>query len=159
MIFMLGISVNMSAFSIACCFDGYWSEWFDCGTNTKIKGGYSGFILYTTSDGPWNYSFKFTIDNYRIPEAKQRKKDAKNGMWYEFSGTVEYYICDDFPTLYSVFKRYKAPKFVPKEREDGRPTKKVTSKATIKIEAFKDRPSTYNIWFDNVGVGFGDVSF
>lgn len=159
MMFLLGISLNMSAISIACCFDGYWSEWQDCGNSCKIKGGYSGFIFYSSSDGPWNYLFKFTIDNFRMPEAKQRKKDAKNGVWYEYTGTVEYYICDDYPTMYSVFKEAKKPKFVPKDRADGRPTKKVTSKATIKIAAFKDRPNTYNIWFDNVGVAFSDISF
>lgn len=153
LIILLGISINMSAISLACSFDGYWSEWIDCGNGISIKGSYSGFIFYEPSEGPWNWLFKFSVDNFKLPDAKQRKKDAKNGVWYEFSGSVEYYICDDYPTIYNVFKKNKSPKFVAKEQKDGRPTKKITSKATIKIAAFKDRPNTYNIFFDNVGLG------
>ena len=43
--------------------------------------------------------------------------------------------------------------FAPAKLKNGRPTKKITSKATIKIKAFKDLPRTYNIFFDNVGLG------
>ena len=84
---------------------------------------------------------------------EQRKSDYKLGIWYEFTGTVEYYICDDYPTIYDSFKSSKRASFINPQNPDGRPTKKVTSKAKIKIAAFKDHPVCYNIWFDNVGLG------
>ena len=51
--------------------------------------------------------------------------------------------------------------FAPAKLDNGRPTKKVTKKATIKIAPFKDRPQTYNIWFENVGfaINLNDTYF
>ena len=149
--------VTVNAFSqderIYTCsyFDGYWSDWYL--TAASIKGDYSGFIVYLSSEGPWNYRFKFTINNMAFPNKKQRKKDIKNGNYYVFSGTVEYYISDDEPSVLENFRRNRGPYFVPAKLANGRPTKKITSKATIKIAPFKDLPRTYNIFFDNVGFG------
>ena len=132
-------------------FDGYWGNWNT--SSFEIRGSYSGFMFYNETQGPWDCYFKFSIDNYRLPDSKQRKKDYKLGIWYEFTGTVEYYICDDYPTIYDLFKSSRRATFVNPQNPDGRPTKKVTSKAIIKIAAFKDYPVCYNIWFDNVGLG------
>lgn len=132
-------------------FDGYWGDWKT--SLFKIRGSYRGFMFYDETQGPWDCYFKFSIDNYRLPDSKQRKSDYKLGIWYEFTGTVEYYICDDYPTIYDSFKSSKRASFINPQNPDGRPTKKVTSKAIIKIAAFKDYPVCYNIWFDNVGLG------
>jgi hypothetical protein len=134
-------------------FDGYWSNWASLGTGTKIKGNYDGFILYLDNEGPWEYRFKFTVNNMVFPSKKQRKNDIKNDTWYEFTGTVEYYITDDYPSILSIFRTQKGLMFAPAKLKNGRPTKKITSRAKIKIAAFKDLPEAYNIWFDNVGVG------
>ncbi len=148
------VSFNSSA-QIYCSgyFDGYWSDWKSMGTGTKIKGGYDGFIIYLDKEGPWNYRFKFTIDNYNVPDKKQRKKDIKEDRWYVFSGTVEYYVTDKYPTILSIFRESKGPMLAPAKLDNGKPTRKITSKATIKIAAFKKSPQIYNIWFDNVGLG------
>lgn len=58
--------------SFAAYFDGYWSSWVPA--DAKIKGDYDGFIIYSESEGPWNYRFKFIVDNFKIPNKKQRKK-------------------------------------------------------------------------------------
>lgn len=138
---------------LAVHFDNYWSDWrYADADYLKIEGSYSGFILYTKEDGPWNYRFKFTIDRYVNPDKKTKKKHRKENLWYTYTGTVEYYICDDYPSIYDVFSRHKAASFVPKVLESGRPTKKITSRATIKIAPYKNNPRTYNIWFDNVGL-------
>ena len=71
--------------------------------------------------------------------------------WYEYSGTVEYYISDDDPSVLAMFRKKKGVYFIASTLKNGRPTKKITSKATIKIAPFKDLPNTYNIWFDGVG--------
>ena len=134
-------------------FDGYWSEWNNIGLGGKIKGNYDGFIIYLDSEGPWEYRFKFTIDNMAFPNKKQRNKDIKNGNYYVFSGTVEYYISDDEPSALENFRKKRGPYFVPAKLPNGRPTKKITSKATIKIAPFKNLPETYNIHFDKVGFG------
>ena len=54
-------------------FDGYWAQWFDA-NNAQIYGNYEGFVIHTKEEGPWNYRFKFTIDNFNVPDKKQRKK-------------------------------------------------------------------------------------
>ena len=133
-------------------FDGYWAQWFDA-NNAQIYGNYEGFVIHTKEEGPWNYRFKFTIDKFNVPDKKQRKKDIKENKWYVFSGTVEYYISDDNPSALENFRKNRGPSFIPAKLQNGRPTKKITSKATIKVAAFKDLPRVYNIWYDNVGLG------
>lgn len=133
-------------------FDGYWSSWVDV-SDVQIYGNYEGFILYNKSEGPWDYRFKFTIDNFKVPNKKQRKKDIKSDTFYTFSGTVEYYISDDNPSVLFNFRNRKGPCFIGSKLDNGRPTKKITSKATIKVAPFKDVPTTYNIWFDGVALG------
>lgn len=146
------VTLNSSAqLTGACYFDGYWSQWHSFGSGTKIKGNYDGFIIYLDKEGPWEYRFKFTINNLKFPNKKQRKKDIKADKWYEFTGTVEYYITDKYLSVLSIFRDAKKPLFAPAKLDSGRPTKKITSNATIKIAPFKDVPKVYNIWFDNVG--------
>lgn len=149
---LLCASISSSAqIKSAAYFDGYWTSW---GTtnDTAIYGSYEGFIVHPKSDGPWDYPFKFTINNFYVPNKKQRKKDIKSKKWYSFSGTVEYYISDDFPSALHAFRTYKRPYFVKAKLPNGRPTKKIKSRATIKVAAFKDVPTVYNIYYDNVGL-------
>ena len=149
---LLCVSFNSEAQVRACGhFDGYWSDWVNL--DAEIKGNYDGFIIYLPKEGPWEYRFKFNINNMQFPSKKQRKQDIKNDKWYEFSGTVEYYITDNYPTIIQLFRAAKGPMFAPAKLDNGRPTKKVTKRATIKIAPFKDRPKTYYIWFENVGFG------
>lgn len=152
LLFMATNAFSQDSHIYTCAyFDGYWSDWEI--TAASIKGDYNGFIIYLSSEGPWNYRFKFTVDNMTFPDKKQRKKDIKNGNFYVFSGTVEYYISDDEPSVLENFRRNRGPYFVPAKLANGRPTKKITSKATIKISPFKNLPRNYNIFFDNVGFG------
>lgn len=156
---LVGISnISSQSISTCCFFDSYWSKW-EPEPTTKVKGDYDGFIVYDDADGPWDYYFKFTIDSFTPTSKKQRQKDAKEKktVWYEYQGTVEYYV----PlgenlrpyTAYDLFKYAKKATFWPKERknETDPPVKKVISKARVKIETYKKFPTCYNIYFDNVG--------
>mgnify|MGYP003419459575 FL=1 len=150
--FLLCVTLNSVAqVKGSAYFDGYWSKWEYLGSNVELEGGYRGFIIYLEEEGPWHYRFKFTINNFQVPNKKQRKKDIKLDKWYEYSGTVEYYISDDDPSVLAIFRKKKGVYFIASTLKNGRPTKKITSKATIKIAPFKDLPNTYNIWFDGVG--------
>lgn len=144
--------------------DGYWGEWrADYSCKIRVQGGYSGFIIYDASEGPWDYFFKFTISNYVEPDINTKLRNYQNKTWYEYKGNVEYYICDDYPTIYKAFKSAGQARFVSRTLESGRPTKKITSPATIKIEPYAPggTPKVYNIWFDNVGfaIDLNDLKF
>ena len=150
--------------SLSAYFDGYWSEWkhdSSYSPTAKIHGNYSGFIIYLVSEGPWEYRFKFTIDNMNFPDKKQRKKDMKADKWYEFTGTVEYYVGNQNSTALSIFRQVKGPNLYPRVLSSGLPAKKITSRATIRIAAFKDLPKVYNIYYDNVGlaISLGTIYF
>ncbi len=149
------VSINSNAqtdMKVCGYFDGFWSNWMAAG-GVEINGNYDGFIIYLPKEGPWEYRFKFKINNMTFPDKKQRKKDIKANKWYQFSGTVEYYISDDYLSAIELFRSNKGPKFLAAKQQSGRPTKKITSKATIKIAAFKDYPKVYNIFYDKVGFG------
>ena len=153
-VFVTLLSVSMSAqIGFAAYFDGYWSDWKSYSQDKwSIRGSYAGFIIYQKESGPWEPWFKFTINNFYMPDAKTRKWNVKYRQWYEFTGTVEYYICDDYLSAYELFKTMRGASLVPPNLPDGRPTKKVTSQAKIKIAPYKDHPTVYNIWYDNVGL-------
>ena len=63
-------------------------------------------------------------------------------------------MCDEHLSAYSLFKSKSGPCFVNETltKDVGRPVKKVVSRATIKISPYKDYPTCYNIWYDNVGL-------
>lgn len=135
-------------------FDGYWSNWQDA-YELSINGSYAGFIIYDNENGPWDPYFKFTIDDFYIPDSSTRKQYLRNNQWYEYTGMVEYMICDQYMTARDMFKSNKGPSFLTEKalKEVGRPGKKVRFQATIKIAPYKDHPKVYNIWYDNVGLG------
>jgi len=145
--------VAQAQISLCAYLDGYWSSW-TTGYGLKIQGNYNGFIIYDENDGPWDPMFKFTINNFYM-DTDSRSRKLQGDRWYEFSGTVEYKICDQYLTAYSLFKDQKGPSFITDRalKEAGRPGKKVTSRATIKIAPYKDHPKVYNIFYDNVGLG------
>ena len=81
---LMSISCTCSAqIKLAGYFDGFWSSWGE-DSRTQVYGNYEGFIIHTQEDGPWNYRFKFEIDNFNVPNKKQRKKTLKkrNGMCF-----------------------------------------------------------------------------
>ena len=147
------VLIASAQISTAAYFDGYWSNWIT--VSSQIRGNYGGFIIYESANGPWEPFFSFSIDDFYILDSKTckelYKEYTKYGEWYEYTGTVEYYICDNTPSIHASFKKNKGPYFVPPTLSNGRPTKKITSTATIKIKPYKKHPKVYNIWFDNVG--------
>ena len=150
---LFAVNVSYGQIKFSCWFDGYWSSWFDGGTEAKITGNYDGFIIHTASEGPWDYRFRFKIDNMKFPNKKQRKKDIKANKNYEFYGTVEYYISDDYPSALENYRKNKRPNFVSARSRNGKPNKKITSKAKILVAPFKNLPEHYSIQFDNVALG------
>lgn len=143
--------------------DGYWGQWRSHTTrygygipNTNeysLYGNYSGFIIYKKGTHPSEYIFKFQADSYSTPDKKAIKYHMKNNVWYEYSGTVEYYVTENYPTITAILKTFEFPYFNCNSGSDGNPCVKRTARATIKIAPYKKRPKCYNIYFDNIGVG------
>ena len=148
---------------------GYWTNW----TTRNVDYGYLGnsnqlrmMVRYNTNTGvlvgmefrdkyanEWDWCFKFEIDNYHRTNKKERKAHMKSNQWYEYSGWVEYYVTDDYPTIEKVLETYKFPLIEP----NGQTSRaKRRARATIKIAPYKKEPECFNIYFDGVGVG---VSF
>lgn len=149
-----------SQISLCAYFDGYWSEW-EKAYGLSFLGNYGSFIIYDKREGPWYPLFKFTINDFYIPDSSTQKRHRRDDVWYEYKGTVEYLICDKFLTAHDLFKSRRGPNFISEKmgQEAGRPTKKVVYEATIKIAPYKGHPTCYNIYYDNVGLGISDVEF
>ena len=141
--------------------DGYWGEWkshttrynyFPPTFEYSLYGGYSGFIIYKKGAHPSEYIFKFEANSYQIPDKKTIKEHYKNNVWYEYSGTVEYYVTESYPTIAAVLRTYGFPYFNCNSGYDGNPCVKRTANATIKIQPYRKHPECYNINFDDVAV-------
>ena len=144
--------------------DGYWGEWkshtiwrysngYPNWNEYKLYGNYSGFCIYKDNSHPSEFIFKFQANSYIAPDKSTIKNHLKNNLWYEYSGIVEYYVTEDYPTIESVLKAFDFPYFNCNSGYNGNPCVKRTAKATIKIAPYRKRPQVYNIYFDNVAVG------
>lgn len=143
--------------------NGYWGQWKSHTTRYgygipnsneySLYGNYSGFIIYKKGDHPSKYIFKFDTYGYRVPDKKERKAHLKSNEWYEYSGSVEYYVTESYPTINAVLNAYEFPYFNCDSGSSGNPCVKRTAQAKIKIAPYKDRPKCYNIYFDNIAVG------
>lgn len=151
------VSDLFSQISVNSYYDGYWGKWLTA-SQCSIRGNYSGFIIYESTDHPSAYFFKFQISNYTIPDAKTLKIYRKNNQWLQFSGTVEYFVSERFQTIADVLRKNHFPSKFDSNKE---PVAKRTTNATIRIAPFKDHPKIYNIWFDGIGVGIdlNDIYF
>ena len=139
--------------------DGYWGQWRSHSSSIDYRynkyslyGGYSGFIIYEKNVHPSEYIFKFQINSYIAPDKKDIKYHMKNNIWYEYSGTVEYYVTERYPTIEAVLREYEFPYFNCNSGSAGNPCVKRATNATIKIMPYKKHPECYNIYFDNVAV-------
>ncbi len=143
-------------------YNGYWGEWkkqYDeyTGSYYKLYGNNSGFIIYHRNSHPSEYVFKFKIDNYTPPSKETIKYHRKNNIWYEYSGSVEYFINNDYPTIKKALSSYNCFPQVENKVENI----KKTARATIKIAPYKKHPTLYNIWFEDVGfaLDLGSIYF
>ena len=151
----------MNTRQICAYFDGYWSEWLSLGDDVIFSGSYSSFVIYQQNEGPWDYFFKVSLDEFKSPDKKSKKKHIKSGEWYEYTGKVEFYISDDNTDIYEIFKKSKRAAFITKKAMGERPVKRIVRNATIRVKPYKRKPQVYNIFFDKVGVGinFGKWQF
>ena len=172
----LGTLTSMSqSKKFCCCYDGYWGNWKSF--SAQMQGNYNGFVLYLPWEHPSNYFFSFDIDNRTPPTKKEVKEHGKKGLWWEYTGTVEYYVCDVYPTIKDCFKQFGRPLMksdlesseyssklsvlrATRIRQQGnfvaRGLTKRTARATIKIAPYSHKflkPMVYNIWFEDVGFG------
>ena len=104
---------------------------------------------------------KDLTENKIIPDKKTIKEHYKSNKWFEYSGTAEYYVTENYPTIAAILKAYDFPHFNSKSGYDGNPCVKRTAKAIIKIAPYKKHPECYNIYFDDVAVAisFDGVHF
>ena len=152
---MILLPVSVCAQSWCFNYKGSWSSWiknkdyfYYHNYDVAIYGNRSGCVL--KANGGIIF-FDFQITNYVAPSKKEIKEHRKSGKWFEYVGTVSYYVNDEYPTAEALAK---ACVFVtPNPRQDVTPTVKRSTSARIKVAPYKKYPEVYNIWFDKIGVG------
>ena len=147
---------NIVSIAQRMCFNygGEWSAWSKSFTTelfsepkVKIYGDGSGVFLYNAGG---REIFNLKISNYIPPTKQERKDHYKNSQWYEYEGTVDYYVNDKYPTAADLARANTIVS--PNSRTDETPSVMRHAKATIKIAPYKDNPEVYNLWFDGVGM-------
>jgi hypothetical protein len=132
--------------------DGCWSKWRD--SYEYIYGNYGQFQFYKPEGHPSIFCWRFTINNYRTPTRAEIEKHRTTGEWFEYSGTFEYYISDDFPDIRSqLLKPGMVAPWLHDTSKGQTPCVKRTVNATIKIEPYVEHPKVYNVFFEGCGYG------
>lgn len=173
--FLLSITSYSQSYSYK--YDDYWGDWISYNSTyihgIDIKGDYGGFVIYEKNQHPSEYFFKFYTSEYKKPTKREIKKRYKKNAWWVYSGKVEYYICDVYPTFKDCLKKLKRP-LLKSDTESNSYNKslsllraseisktghftpigykKVSKSALIKIQAYKKHPECYNIqiWGEDV---------
>ena len=168
-IFITFISILMCVFANADYHDeypyiktclyktNYWTDWTEysseifCGSWSQITVCYYNFGNVNTSC----FDFRLTIDNFSIPDERTREQHLNNGSWYEYSGTIEYWIDDEHMDFISCCNYTQLPsRAIPCKKHDNTPSIIKKSHAKIQIAPYESYPQTYNIWFEGVGFAF-----
>lgn len=138
-------TLTFSIGNIKICYyiDGYWSDWIENSNSSLFKDegngvSYRKWSFYHPSD----YCWKITR-NERIKE--------ENDGWAVFSGTLEYYITDERPSLKLILKNGDDGWVDPKHHDEPNetPCVKRVIKATIKMKTetkYIDNVVGYNIF-------------
>lgn len=128
--------------------DGYWGQWLKIEAFApQYIGSPDNFGIGFMTSSPRTYFAKVKVNGFSKSDLKKR------GQFYRYNGTIEYWIID-----YKKENRYKydhqSRTFV--ERFGQVYTNEtITRPATISICKGNRRGSiVYNIYFDNVGIGF-----
>jgi len=164
-LFIALLSISANAVRYNLYYDGMWHGWDDV-IGYSVSGYYANFYLYNRADGFSNYVLRVTINDYKEPDKKIKKMLIKNNQWIEFDGTVEYFICDDYPTAYDIFKNRRHYYYglahyglnliywnYRDEQWNQRPTVRVKKGCKVRIAPFKKRPEMLNVSWENVGLG------
>ena len=153
--------------------NNYWGDW-RTESGIRISGTLDDFIVYSRySDHPSDYFFRLKIYGFTMPTKKELKNHIKTKTWWEYSGYVEYYVCDVYPTLFDCFKsknrlikKYdiedsdyekklsalRASKMLKGESFNPIGLSRQRKSARIRIGPYKKIPNIYNIFIDNVGI-------
>lgn len=165
-LFVILLSISAKAVGFNFYYDGDWHGWFY--QNTSGTGNWNDFKFFTMAEGYGisNYWLRVTVSNPILPDKKEMKKMIKTNQWLEFDGTIEYYICDDYPTAYDIWSKrdhgwvggaHRGVGLIchiyEDEKWNKRPTKRVKKSVRIRIAPFKKNVRTYNIFWENVGLG------
>lgn len=165
-IFLTFISVLVCVFANAaddyyirtCLYKtNYWTNW-EVYSNMAFYGNWSQITCYYYDFGDGSVScfdFRLTIDKFSIPDERTRQLHLNNGSWYEYSGTIEYWIDDEHMDFISNCKYVQLPsEAIPCKKHDNTPSIIKKSHAKIQIAPYESYPQTYNIWFEGVGFAF-----
>lgn len=150
---MFSFSIT-KAQKIAFCYKGEWSSWMNAYCEVAAYTDGSGVVLKTSGGREY---FTLQIDNFVPPSKDVVKRSKKNNQWFEYTGTVTYYVSDTYPTALELAKQNVLLK--PNPRTDITPVVKRTARATIRVAPFKKAPACYNVWFDDIGIGIDIQGF
>lgn len=164
-----GIVNNSEAQSIAFNYKGEWSPWIPiCRTDYYIANSWGANSLnifqqtffgdvagigLKSAGGSTIFLIHINTDELKPIDKKERKRHLKNNEWYHYSGTVEYYVNDAYPTAEDLAK--DCCLVIPNPRTDKSPCVKRQAKCTIKIAPYKKSPEVWNIYFDDIGIAIG----
>jgi len=133
--------------------DGIWGEWKEQYGVMVLED--TGLIIYSKHNHPSNYVFRLRLLDYQgKSNKKDRKRKMKNGQFYEYHGTVEFFIFYEGVNMNEATKSFieQSLGYTASKQEA---TKQITLPATIKIQPQRKGSDIYNIFFNGFGMAIG----
>ncbi len=127
---------------------GYWSNWDPHYLSIyNIKGSYSDFSI-VDADRPWDVYCRILINNYQY---------KKSDTYVVFSGYLEYYVNEAYPTIEKQFNTHKWFCISSGQTANHLTKRKANATIYIEFEKYGKDPKVYYIHFDGVAFGL-DIS-
>lgn len=132
--------------------NGIWGAWSQKYTD-YYYGRFSEVYHIGDNRHPSEYSWKLTLHDFVRPDSKQMKEHYKKKEEWEYSGTLEYYVSDAYPTSLSQLKAFGYLAVTPSLHDVSKgqtPCVKRRQEVTVKILPYKDYPHYYNVFYHDV---------
>lgn len=125
----------------------YWGRWFEPDRVSWTNSNPSNLALFGRNDHPSDFYFRVTVNGPVVL--------MESAAWQDYTGTIEYWA--NVEEYWANSKKSDAfVSYVSSYNTDmfllSRGSKMTKRPATIKVKVDK-RTVTYNVFFDNVGIG------
>lgn len=138
--------------SYSACIDGIYGAWSQTYTDFYY-GRFSEVYQIGEYRHPSEYSWKLTLHDFVRPDEKQIKEHYRKKEAWEYSGTLEYYVSDAYPTSLSQLKAFGYLAVAPWNHVVSKgqtPCVKRIQKVSVTILPYKDFPHCYNVFYHDV---------
>lgn len=138
-----------------CSVENRWNNWSH--GDYRFNGRWNDFVVYSSYNAPWCFAMRVKA-NGSWPSKSAIKEYKKSGKNFVYDATIEYWVCDKYPTIKDILKTssygiklVNNPEALSaQEKKDLGNIVKRTAKGKLYLLPWRDM---IKIFFDDIAIG------